>query len=48
LERLIKEGKVTYKITYGLANLESKTPITDSTAFNIIALVSSLPLSSLF
>ena len=32
---VIKEGKVFYKRTYGLANLESKTPITDSTAFNI-------------
>lgn len=32
---IIKEGKVIYKRTYGLANLESKTPITDSTAFNI-------------
>lgn len=32
---VIKEGKVIYKRTYGLANLESKTPITDSTAFNI-------------
>jgi len=32
---VIKDGKVIYKKTYGLANLESKTPITDSTAFNI-------------
>lgn len=32
---IIKSGKVIYKRTYGLANLESKTPITDSTAFNI-------------
>jgi CubicO group peptidase (beta-lactamase class C family) len=32
---VIKEGKIIYKKTYGLANLESKTPITDSTAFNI-------------
>jgi len=32
---IIKDGKVIYKRTYGLANLESKTPITDSTAFNI-------------
>lgn len=32
---IIKEGKVMYKKTYGLANLENKTPITDSTAFNI-------------
>ena len=32
---VIKEGKVIYKRTYGLANLESKTPITDSTTFNI-------------
>jgi len=32
---IIKEEKVIYKRTYGLANLESKTPITDSTAFNI-------------
>ncbi|MCQ9636700.1 beta-lactamase family protein [Chryseobacterium sp. WG23] len=32
---VIKNGKIIYKKTYGLANLESKTPITDSTAFNI-------------
>lgn len=32
---VIKEGKVIYKRTYGLANIEGKTPITDSTAFNI-------------
>jgi CubicO group peptidase (beta-lactamase class C family) len=32
---VIKDGKVIYKKTYGLANLESKTPVTDSTAFNI-------------
>lgn len=32
---IIKEGKVIYKKTSGLANLETKTPITDSTAFNI-------------
>lgn len=32
---IIKDGKVIYKKTYGLANLEDKTPITDSTAFNI-------------
>ncbi|NML69444.1 beta-lactamase family protein [Chryseobacterium sp. RP-3-3] len=32
---IIKDGKVIYKKTYGLANLENKTPITDSTAFNI-------------
>jgi len=32
---IIKEGKVIYKKSYGLANLENKTPITDSTAFNI-------------
>lgn len=32
---IIKEGKLIYKKTYGLANLENKTPITDSTAFNI-------------
>ncbi|MDF2932754.1 MAG: class beta-lactamase-related serine hydrolase [Chryseobacterium sp.] len=32
---IIKEGKVIYSRTYGLANLETKTPITDSTAFNI-------------
>ncbi|WP_223608875.1 serine hydrolase [Chryseobacterium sp. OSA05B] len=32
---IIKDGKIIYKKTYGLANLENKTPITDSTAFNI-------------
>ena len=32
---VIKDGKVIYKKTVGLANLESRTPITDSTAFNI-------------
>ncbi|MDQ0064868.1 serine hydrolase domain-containing protein [Chryseobacterium lathyri] len=32
---IIKDGKVIYKKTYGLANLENKTLITDSTAFNI-------------
>lgn len=32
---IIKDGKVIYKETYGLANLENKTPITDSTVFNI-------------
>ncbi|HCA07214.1 serine hydrolase domain-containing protein [Chryseobacterium sp.] len=32
---IIKDGKVMYKKTYGLANLENKTPVTDSTAFNI-------------
>ncbi|MFC4163395.1 serine hydrolase domain-containing protein [Epilithonimonas zeae] len=32
---VIKNGKVIYKKTYGMANLENKTPITDSTAFNI-------------
>lgn len=32
---IIKNGKVIYKKTYGLANLENKTPVTDSTAFNI-------------
>ncbi|MCS4300734.1 serine hydrolase [Chryseobacterium sp. BIGb0232] len=32
---IIKDGKVIYKKTHGLANLEDKTPITDSTAFNI-------------
>lgn len=32
---IIKDGKVIYKKTYGLADLETKTPITDSTAFNI-------------
>lgn len=32
---IIKDKKIIYKKTYGLANLENKTPITDSTAFNI-------------
>ncbi|PIF43359.1 CubicO group peptidase (beta-lactamase class C family) [Chryseobacterium sp. 52] len=32
---IIKNGKVIYKKTYGLANLENKIPVTDSTAFNI-------------
>lgn len=32
---IIKDGKVIYKKTFGLANLEYKIPITDSTAFNI-------------
>lgn len=32
---IIKDGKVIYKKTYGLANLEDRTPVTDSTAFNI-------------
>lgn len=32
---IINDGKVVYKKTYGLANLENKTAITDSTAFNI-------------
>ncbi|CAI8880441.1 serine hydrolase domain-containing protein [Chryseobacterium sp. IT-36CA2] len=32
---IIKDGKVIYKKTYGLANLEDKIPVTDSTAFDI-------------
>lgn len=32
---MIKDGKVLYKKTYGLANLEDKIPVSDSTAFNI-------------
>ena len=32
---VIKDGKVIYKKTMGLANLENRTPVTDSTAFNI-------------
>ena len=32
---IIRDGKIIYKKTYGLANLEDKTPVTDSTAFNI-------------
>lgn len=32
---VIKDGKVIYKKTVGLANLENRTPVTDSTAFNI-------------
>ncbi|MGU3374868.1 serine hydrolase domain-containing protein [Chryseobacterium sp. M5A1_1a] len=32
---IIRDGKVLYKKTYGLANLENKIPVTDSTAFNI-------------
>lgn len=32
---ILKEGKVIYKKTFGLANLENNSPITDSTAFNI-------------
>lgn len=32
---IIKDGKVIYRKTFGLANLEAGTPVTDSTAFNI-------------
>nr|WP_315027679.1 serine hydrolase [uncultured Chryseobacterium sp.] len=32
---IIKDGKVIYKKTYGLANLENRVPVTDSTAFDI-------------
>lgn len=32
---IVKNGKVLYKKTYGLANLEDRIPITDSTAFDI-------------
>ncbi|WP_426479339.1 serine hydrolase domain-containing protein [Chryseobacterium sp. CBSDS_008] len=32
---IIKDGNIIYKKAYGLANLENKTAITDSTAFNI-------------
>lgn len=32
---VIKDGKVIFKQTFGLADMESRTPITDSTAFNI-------------
>ncbi|TZF93673.1 beta-lactamase family protein [Chryseobacterium panacisoli] len=32
---IIKDGKVIYKKTYGLANIEDRIPVTDSTAFDI-------------
>lgn len=32
---IIKDGKILYKKTYGLANLEDRIPVTDSTAFDI-------------
>ncbi|KXH79137.1 serine hydrolase domain-containing protein [Chryseobacterium kwangjuense] len=32
---IIRDGKIIYKKTYGLANLEDRVPITDSTAFDI-------------
>lgn len=32
---IIRDGKVIHKKTYGLANLESRVPVTDSTAFDI-------------
>ena len=32
---IIKDGKVFYKKTFGLSNLEDRIPITDSTAFDI-------------
>lgn len=32
---IIRDGKIIYKKTYGLANLEDKIPVTDSTAFDI-------------
>ncbi|MDR6457556.1 CubicO group peptidase (beta-lactamase class C family) [Chryseobacterium vietnamense] len=32
---IIQEGKIIYKKTYGLANLEDRIPVTDSTAFDI-------------
>ncbi|WP_454046041.1 serine hydrolase domain-containing protein [Chryseobacterium sp. Marseille-Q8038] len=32
---IIKDGKVLYKKTYGLANLEDRIPVSDSTAFDI-------------
>ncbi|AKK73975.1 hypothetical protein OK18_16425 [Chryseobacterium gallinarum] len=32
---IIKDEKIIYKKTYGLANLEYKIPVTDSTAFDI-------------
>lgn len=32
---IIRNGKVTYKKTYGLANLEDRISVTDSTAFDI-------------
>lgn len=32
---IIQDGKVIYKKTYGLANLEDRIPVTDSTAFDI-------------
>ncbi|RQO40207.1 hypothetical protein DBR39_04455 [Chryseobacterium sp. KBW03] len=35
---IIKDGKVIYKKTYGLANLENRIPVTDSTAFDIASI----------
>ncbi|MFP3507765.1 serine hydrolase, partial [Burkholderia sp. SIMBA_062] len=32
---IIRDGKVIEKKIYGLANLENRIPVTDSTAFNI-------------
>lgn len=32
---IIRDGKIIYKKTYGLADLEDKIPVTDSTAFDI-------------
>lgn len=32
---VVKDGKVLYKQTYGLANLDYRIPVTDSTVFNL-------------
>ena len=32
---IIKDGQIIYRKTTGLSNIEYKTPVTDSTVFNI-------------